>query len=57
MLTGRDDAWSPPAQHQAMADAMPPGRASLHIVERCGHMSTLEQPDAVNAALAQLLSA
>ena len=49
VLTGREDAWSGPAQHEAMAAAIP--GAQLTIVEHCGHMCTLEQPQAVNAAL------
>ena len=54
VLTGRQDAWSPPAQHEAMAQAIP--GAVLSIVEDCGHMSTLEQAQAVNAALAAWLA-
>jgi pimeloyl-ACP methyl ester carboxylesterase len=53
VLTGRDDAWSGPAQHQTMAAAIPGAR--LVIVEHCGHMCTLEQPQAVSAALAAWL--
>jgi pimeloyl-ACP methyl ester carboxylesterase len=48
VLTGREDLWSPPAQHEAIANAIP--GAVLRIVEQCGHMSTMEQPEAVNAA-------
>jgi pimeloyl-ACP methyl ester carboxylesterase len=54
VLTGREDLWSPPVQHVLMADAMP--NAQLCIIERCGHMSTLEQPEAVSAALLQWLA-
>ena len=54
VLTGRQDAWSPPAQHEAMAQAIT--GAQLCIVEDCGHMSTLEQAGAVNAALAGWLA-
>jgi pimeloyl-ACP methyl ester carboxylesterase len=50
VLTGRDDSWSGPAQHEAMAAAIP--GAQLVIVEHCGHMCTLEQPQAVSSALA-----
>lgn len=53
VLTGREDLWSPPEQHQRMADAIP--GAQLCIVEQCAHMSTLEQPEAVNAAFARWL--
>ena len=54
VLTGRQDAWSPPPQHEAMAQAIP--GAVLSIVEDCGHMSTLEQTQAVNAALTAWLA-
>jgi pimeloyl-ACP methyl ester carboxylesterase len=53
VLTGRDDTWSGPAQHEAMAAAIP--GAQLVIVEQCGHMCTMEQPQAVNEALAAWL--
>jgi pimeloyl-ACP methyl ester carboxylesterase len=53
VLTGRQDAWSGPAQHEAMAAAIP--GAQLVIVEDSGHMCTLEQPQAVSAALADWL--
>jgi pimeloyl-ACP methyl ester carboxylesterase len=48
ILTGREDLWSPPEQHAEMAAAIK--GAQLCIAEQCGHMSTLEQPEAVNAA-------
>ncbi len=54
VLCGREDAWSPPAQHVAMHEAIP--RSELVIVEQCGHMCTMEQPDAINAALAKWLA-
>jgi len=50
VLTGRDDSWSGPAQHEAMAAAIP--HAQLVIVEHSGHMCTMERPQAVSAALA-----
>jgi pimeloyl-ACP methyl ester carboxylesterase len=53
VLTGRDDLWSLPEQHERMAAAIP--HAQLCIVEQCGHMSTLEQPDVVNAAFERRL--
>jgi len=53
VLTGRDDSWSGPAQHEAMAAVIP--GAQLVIVEHCGHMCTMEQPQAVSAALADWL--
>lgn len=53
VLTGREDAWSGPAQHEAMAAAIP--GVQLVIVEHCGHMCTMEQPQAVSEALAAWL--
>ena len=53
LLTGHDDLWSPPEQHARMAAAI--AGAQLCIIETCGHMSTLEQPEAVTAALQQWL--
>lgn len=53
VLTGRDDSWSGPAQHEVMAAAIP--GAQLVLVEHCGHMCTMEQPQAVSAALADWL--
>ena len=49
VLCGRDDAWSPPSRHEAMAKRI--AHAKLVVVERCGHMSTMEQPAEVSAAL------
>lgn len=46
LLCGEDDAWSPPAQHQAMADLVP--HATLTLIPTCGHMSPMEQPEAVS---------
>ena len=53
VLTGREDLWSPPEQHERMAAAIE--GAELCIVEQCGHMSTMEQPDAVTAAFGRWL--
>jgi len=50
---GRQDTWSPPARHEGMAALIPGCR--LDIFERCGHMSTLERPDAVVASLRRWL--
>lgn len=49
LLCGREDAWSPLARHQQMAALMP--RAHLEIIENSGHMSTMEQSDAVAVAM------
>ncbi len=49
VAVGRDDAWSPPAQHEPIAAAIPGAR--LTIFENSGHMSPMEAPDAVTEAL------
>lgn len=52
---GRQDAWSPLARHEQM-QAMVPGSA-LVVIEESGHMTTMEQPEAVTGALADWLAA
>ena len=49
LLTGREDGWSPPAQHIAMAAKIPGSR--VVIVPDSGHMSMMERPADVTAAL------
>jgi len=49
VLCGREDALTPLALHEEMADTIPAAR--LCIVEECGHLSTLERPHAVTALL------
>lgn len=49
VLCGEEDSLCPPALHREMA-AMIPG-ATLAIISDCGHLSTMEQPLAVNRAL------
>ena len=49
VLCGRDDALTPPALHEEMAAAIP--GAELVVAEDCGHLSTLERPETVTAAL------
>ena len=55
VLCGELDAWSPPAQHQALADLMP---AHPHVVSipNCGHMAMQEQPEAVVQAMQHWLA-
>lgn len=50
LACGQQDLWSPPERHRAM-QACVPGSA-LRLFDDCGHMSPMEQPDAVTAALA-----
>jgi pimeloyl-ACP methyl ester carboxylesterase len=54
VLCGRQDSATPPALHDEIAGAVP--RARLAVIEDCGHLSTMEQPDAVNAELRRWLS-
>jgi pimeloyl-ACP methyl ester carboxylesterase len=49
VMTGELDVWSPPAQHAAIAAAIP--NADLVIVPDAGHMIQLEAPEAVNDAI------
>lgn len=51
VLCGRQDSWSPLSQHLQMAAIIRGAR--LRIIEDCGHMSTLEQPEAVSSALVE----
>jgi len=53
VLTGFDDAWSPPGRHLEMAQSMP--KSHLVVVPKCGHMSTMERPDEVTAAMREWL--
>ncbi len=53
VLCGRQDAWSPVSQHEEIAAAIP--QSKLVIVDDCGHMSTVEQPEAVTSALREWL--
>jgi pimeloyl-ACP methyl ester carboxylesterase len=49
VLCGRDDMWSPLARHEDMARFIP--ASQLVSVPDCGHMSTMERPEAVTSAL------
>lgn len=49
VLCGREDALTPLKLHEEMADSIPDAR--LCIIEKCGHLSTLERPHAVTALL------
>ncbi len=51
---GEQDAWSPVERHRRLA-ALIPG-STLTIIGDCGHMSTLEQPEAVTSALRSWLA-
>ena len=49
LLCGRQDAWSPVERHAQMQLLLP--SATLAVIEDAGHMVTMEQPQAVSAAL------
>lgn len=49
VLVGRDDVPTPLDRAQEMAELIP--NAKLVVVEECGHLSTLEQPQAVSAVM------
>jgi len=55
VLCGRQDALTPLARHEEMAAGIKGAR--LEVIEDCGHLSTLEKPAEVNAALRRWLAA
>jgi len=54
VLCGREDAWSVLAGHEEMAALIPHSR--LAVIEHCGHMSTMECPAEVTAAMRDWLT-
>jgi len=53
VIVGREDGWSPIAQHEDIIARAGHGR--LTVIEDCGHMAPQEQPDAVSDALLRWL--
>jgi len=49
ILCGRQDALTPLEAHEEMSSRIP--KARLAIIEDCGHMSTMERPQAITALL------
>jgi pimeloyl-ACP methyl ester carboxylesterase len=49
LVVGRQDAWSPLAQHEAMLAHIP--QAILHVIEDAGHFAPVERPVQVARAL------
>lgn len=49
VLCGHEDSWSPLERHEDLASRI--GDSVLVDVPQCGHMSTMEQPEIVSAAL------
>ena len=52
-MVGRQDRWSPLAQHEEIAALIP--NAELVVIEESGHMSLVEQPEQVSEALLRWL--
>ena len=55
VIVGREDALTPPELAQEIANGIP--GAKLEIIPDCGHLSTLERPEAVNRAMRAWLTA
>ena len=55
VMVGREDALTPPKVAQEMADGIPD--AELVIIEKCGHLSTLERPEEVTTHMRRWLTA
>lgn len=46
VICGRQDIITPPEVMREIANAIP--HAQFHVLDNCGHLSTLEQPEKVN---------
>lgn len=55
VLVGREDVLTTVGDHERIRDGIAHSR--LEIIEDCGHLTTLERPHAVNAALRRWLAA
>jgi pimeloyl-ACP methyl ester carboxylesterase len=51
---GREDMATPLAEHERMRDCVPGAR--LEVLEECGHLSTIEQPETVTSLLTRWLA-
>ena len=49
VMCGQDDPVTPVRDHEAIAAKIPGAR--LEIIENCGHLATIEQPESVNRVL------
>lgn len=49
VLCGAEDTWSPPERHERLRERIP--GAWLRVIDDCGHMSTMERPAEVLAAM------
>jgi 3-oxoadipate enol-lactonase len=53
IMVGEEDVITPPAEAQAMAEAIP--NARLEVIPKAGHMAPYENPAAANAAILRFL--
>jgi pimeloyl-ACP methyl ester carboxylesterase len=53
VLCGAEDVLCPVEYHKLMAERIP--SAKLSVIDQCGHLSSLEQPDVVTQLLVELL--
>ena len=53
VIVGEEDRSLPPAYSSEIADGIP--QAELRVISRAGHLSALEQPEAVTAAMRDFL--
>jgi len=51
LIVGRQDQWSPVAQHEEMRALLP--NARLEIIENAGHFAPVEQPETVARLIAE----
>ena len=49
IITGKEDNICPLKLHKEMAETIP--NSTLKIIEECGHLSALEQPNLVNSII------
>ena len=54
VMCGDEDRICPPVFHQLMASEIP--HAQLKVIENCGHLSSMEQPEVVTRELKKLLA-
>jgi len=54
ILCGDEDILCPVSYHELLAEKIP--NASLRIIDNCGHLSSLEQPDIVTEELNRLFA-
>jgi pimeloyl-ACP methyl ester carboxylesterase len=54
VLCGREDQLTPRALHEEMASLI--AGARLDVIDHCGHLSSMERPEAVTAELRQWLT-